>query len=71
MLLQQFGGISALEYYASSIFEGAGKYYWWSKSLQRTRKENDDTNAWWFAAGVSSSTGSRGIDILQVLWLFL
>ncbi|KAK9215422.1 hypothetical protein WN944_007427 [Citrus x changshan-huyou] len=39
MLLQQFGGISALEYYASSIFEGAG---------------------------VSSSTGSRGIDILQI-----
>ncbi|KAH9754779.1 Sugar transporter ERD6-like 5 [Citrus sinensis] len=39
MFLQQFGGISALGYYTSSIFEGAG---------------------------VSSSTGSRGIAILQI-----
>lgn len=77
MLLQQFGGASAMAYYTSSIFEKAGilafsdiEHFWWSKTVRGSLKENDNTNAW-FCAGASSSIGSRGIAIIQVLSSFL
>lgn len=68
MVLQQFGGVNGIAFYASSIFISAGMIY--TFSVQMNFSKETEVKVLYTIAGFSGSVGTIAMVSVQVLDFF-
>lgn len=68
MVLQQFGGVNGIAFYASSIFISAGMIY--TFSVQMNFSKETEVKVLYTIAGFSGSVGTIAMVAVQVLDFF-